>query len=292
MKIQEVMKCLDVSQDRIKLYEKEELINPVMDEVGIAEYHYKELERLRLIIYLDSIGLTINEIRKILVGTKTLGQCIKEKNIFEYETLLTILKEYYAINIRKKAYYAYENYNKELYNENQLVFGKERINIVWLYQEEDTLYEIDSIEYNDIEKIQILPVSRTSSTKKGKQSVHPSFINTFQWSMPCGSLRLQFFVDLNIKTVNGMLLFESVNWDNVIEIIDLCKYKGIRISDPIHIYEIFKQNQTNVGKMKYFESHYRRWAREYHLENFRRVDYSSNHLVLENWVKERLLVHS
>lgn len=283
MDVKEVATVVDTTVETIRRYENLELINPPHDIVGNTIYHFKELDRLRVIVYLDSLRVPIQDIRKVLIGTKTIGKCLWQLGVFNHQTLPEILKNYYTLDIRKKAYFAYQKYNPNLYNENQLLFGDDKITVSWLYQEDSTFYELDTISYQDVKEIQINPISRAIMVKKEKNKESISFINTDEWALGCGSSKLQYLVDITIVTQDKVIMFESVNWDNIPEIVAICRQKGIPVLDLINISSIFKEsNQVEV--IKQFTSKYRRWARNYHLEMFRRIDYSSNTVILENWI--------
>lgn len=81
MKITELVAILNTTEEKIKQYENGELINPATDIKGNHVYHYKDLERLRVVLYLDAPDISTNGICKILVGTKNIGECLKEIGI-------------------------------------------------------------------------------------------------------------------------------------------------------------------------------------------------------------------
>lgn len=76
MKINEVEQLLGVSKANIRFYEKEGLLCPKRSENRYREYADEDLERLREIIILRKLGLSVQDIRKILEGELPLQEAI------------------------------------------------------------------------------------------------------------------------------------------------------------------------------------------------------------------------
>ncbi len=78
MTIKEVSEKFNISQDTLRYYEKEGLIDSVPRVNGIRQYGNKELENIKFIVCMRSAGLSIdvlsNYIKLIKQGDKTIAQ--------------------------------------------------------------------------------------------------------------------------------------------------------------------------------------------------------------------------
>ena len=84
MKINEVEKLLGVPMATIRFYEKEGLLFPQRNENPYRDYAEKDVQLLKRIIVLRKIGISVEEIKRILEGTLSLQEAL-EKNILSLQ---------------------------------------------------------------------------------------------------------------------------------------------------------------------------------------------------------------
>lgn len=84
MKINEVEQQLGISKANIRFYEKQKLLTPNRAENGYREYSQADIERLQAIIVLRKLGISIQNIEKILNGKLPFQDAI-QNNITELE---------------------------------------------------------------------------------------------------------------------------------------------------------------------------------------------------------------
>ncbi len=84
MKIKEMESALGISKANIRFYEKEGLLDPKRAENGYREYNDNDLQRLQTVVVLRKLGVSIENIKKILNHEKSL-QNVMQSNILELE---------------------------------------------------------------------------------------------------------------------------------------------------------------------------------------------------------------
>ena len=81
MTIKEIEEQTGLARSNIRFYEKEKLIGPSRNESnGYRDYSEKDLEDIKKIAYLRTLGISIEEIRNIISGEITLYEVIKKQN--------------------------------------------------------------------------------------------------------------------------------------------------------------------------------------------------------------------
>ena len=84
MTIKEVEKLTGLSRSNVRFYEKEKLIVPVRNERnGYRDYSNSDIENLKKIAYLRTLGISIEDIRSIISENVSLRD---KKFIFAYPT--------------------------------------------------------------------------------------------------------------------------------------------------------------------------------------------------------------
>lgn len=81
MTIKEVEQRLEVPRATVRFYEKEGLIKPTREENGYRDYSDEDLERLRKIIILRKIGLSIEDIEDLFDGAKSIETVLAENTL-------------------------------------------------------------------------------------------------------------------------------------------------------------------------------------------------------------------
>ena len=72
MKINEIEKLLETPKATIRYYEEEGLIRPERTEKGYREYNEGDIETLKIIIILRKMGISVDEIRRVINGEESL----------------------------------------------------------------------------------------------------------------------------------------------------------------------------------------------------------------------------
>ena len=76
MKIKEVELLLDIPKATIRFYEKEGLLTPSRNDNSYRDYSNEDIERLKKIIILRKIGISVEDIRHILDDTLSLQDAL------------------------------------------------------------------------------------------------------------------------------------------------------------------------------------------------------------------------
>lgn len=84
MTIKEVEQLLEVPRATVRFYEKEGLINPIRKSNGYRDYSEKDVERLKQIIILRKIGLSVEDIEDVFDGAKSI-EIVLETNMINLQ---------------------------------------------------------------------------------------------------------------------------------------------------------------------------------------------------------------
>ena len=99
MTIKELEKILGIPRATVRFYEKEGLINPIREDNGYRDYSEDDVERLRKIIILRKIGMSVEDINDIFDGAKSMDEVL-DSNIIKLQEQMEELKG--AIKLNKK----------------------------------------------------------------------------------------------------------------------------------------------------------------------------------------------
>lgn len=81
MTIKEVEEQTGLARSNVRFYEKEKLINPSRNESnGYRDYSEKDVENLKKIAYLRTLGITIEDIRSVISEKKTLHEVLEKQS--------------------------------------------------------------------------------------------------------------------------------------------------------------------------------------------------------------------
>ncbi len=78
MKISEVEKCLGITKANIRFYEKQGLLSPQRNESGYRDYSCEDVERLKQIVILRKLNVSIPQIEEVLDGTIPLQDALED----------------------------------------------------------------------------------------------------------------------------------------------------------------------------------------------------------------------
>ena len=81
MTIKEVESLTGLARSNIRFYEKENLFEPARNEKnGYREYSMQDVEDIKKIAYLRTLGISIEEIRAVKAGKTTLQQAVERQS--------------------------------------------------------------------------------------------------------------------------------------------------------------------------------------------------------------------
>lgn len=81
MTIKEVAECTGLARSNIRFYEKEKLIEPLRNESnGYRDYSDKDVDDIKKIAYLRTLGISIEDIRNVMAENVTLYEVIEKQS--------------------------------------------------------------------------------------------------------------------------------------------------------------------------------------------------------------------
>lgn len=98
MTIKELENELNIPRATVRFYEKENLITPMRDSNGYRDYSEDDIARLKKILTLRKLGISLNDIKAVFNGEKDL-QYVVSSNIKELENRMSELAG--ALNLSK-----------------------------------------------------------------------------------------------------------------------------------------------------------------------------------------------
>lgn len=99
MTIKDVEQLLEIPRATVRFYEKEGLVNPSRKGNGYRDYSDEDVEKLRKVIILRKIGMSVEDINDIFDGTMSMSEVL-DTNIIKLQKQMDELKG--AINLSKK----------------------------------------------------------------------------------------------------------------------------------------------------------------------------------------------
>lgn len=81
MTIKEVEECTGLSRSNVRFYEKERLITPSRNEKnGYRDYSKSDVEDIKKIAYLRTLGISVEEIRNIIEEKESLQEAVRKQS--------------------------------------------------------------------------------------------------------------------------------------------------------------------------------------------------------------------
>lgn len=104
MKIQEAADRLKMTKRAIKYYEEKKLLKPERRENGYREYDEEDIERLRQIVFLRRLGLSLEEIRTYLAGNETVLEDVlkRKEEAHQEESQRIVAMRHFMENINRE----------------------------------------------------------------------------------------------------------------------------------------------------------------------------------------------
>lgn len=123
---------------------------------------------------------------------------------------------------------------------------------ILFFEENGILYGDKRIKNNEIARIDISMCSSQAGSR-----------------MKYYLINLNYYVDLIINTLNDQIFhFQIMNDDVVQKIFEWIEYNHIAYTDRLSLMEIYdKYNNDAVKKNNYIALHFKKWAKEFNLDN-------------------------
>lgn len=262
MRTNEVERRFNVSKETLRYYEKEGLVVPKREDNGYRNYSDYDIIALQSILELREIDISIEEIKKIFSGDLLLSDCLKEKQRFIYskiEDLKQNLTEIEHFVTRKKVDYLYQEQPLSnsfvLFQEQQLTI-REQVN--------HNEYHDITIAYKDIQKCIVSMCSRTYAPTAASylNGGYLAVLGTVSFGFS-----FHFYVDLEFWVKNRIYRFESTSLKHMKEILGLLQEQTQSFVDVLKLCQTFNKFNNRIDLELYLEKHFRKWAKEYCLDN-------------------------
>lgn len=143
MTIKEVEKLTGLSRSNVRFYEKEKLIVPVRNERnGYRDYSNSDIENLKKIAYLRTLGISIEDIRSIISEKVSLREVIQKQNkilkdqIIELNRVQKLCEKMLEEETIEYSDLKVEQYVAELekyWNDNKLVFKLDSVSFLYIW---------------------------------------------------------------------------------------------------------------------------------------------------------------
>ena len=78
-------------------------------------------------------------------------------------------------------------------------------------------------------------------------------------------VHMNYYVDLDIVTQHDTYSFQIMNNEVVYQMME--RIKDYSIEDPLGLIDIYLNKRDMVQLNQYINRHFRKWAKEYHLDN-------------------------
>lgn len=143
MTIKEVEERTGLARSNVRFYEKEKLIRPSRNERnGYRDYSQSDVENLKKIAYLRTLGISIEDIRNVIQGKESLPEILERQSERLDEQMADLDRAKVLcdkmLHDRELSYETLqvERYVNELgdyWEQNQPVFRLDTVSFVWLW---------------------------------------------------------------------------------------------------------------------------------------------------------------
>lgn len=252
MTTHEIEKMLGLTKQAIIYYEKEGLIKPKRDENNYRHYTQKEVDELKLIQLLRSMDLSIDDIKLIFNHQLSIREALENQQEFIKQSKIKLenidqrITDYIQ---RKKVKISFDHKALER----------------WM--DYDTLYfNQNEIKYNDII---LLP--------QDIKSIDISMCSSIDFVRNIISIYMSYYVDIDIHTAKNTYSFQILNNDQILLMFQYFNQYHIFINDPLSLEKLYREKTDDYTRVKYLDIHFKKWAKQYHLDNPR-----------DNWIEETI----
>ena len=143
MMIKEVEERTSLSRSNVRFYEKEKLIEPSRNEKnGYRDYSENDVENIKKIAYLRTLGISIEDIRRIMSEKVTLQEMVKKQNEVLKNQMIDLDKarfmcekmlEEESISYEKLQVEQYVTELEDYWNDHQVVFKLDSVSFLYIW---------------------------------------------------------------------------------------------------------------------------------------------------------------
>ena len=238
MTTHEVEEMLSITKKTLIYYENEGLVKPERDHNNYRNYSQEDVSRIKFILLLREMDVTIEEIKQIINNKKSIRDVLENKK-----------------DMIKKQHLDLENIDERINNYIKRRKVKIAVDHVLdygtiydrLYFYKDYLqYAQTKINYNDVKCFKL-----SMSSSIGLMRVLVAHMN--------------YYVDLDVVTQHDTYSFQIMNNEVVYQMME--RIKDYEVEDPLGLVDIYLNKRDMVQLNSYINRHFRKWAKEYHLDN-------------------------
>ena len=238
MTTHEVEEMLSITKKTLIYYENEGLVKPARDGNNYRNYSQEDVSKIKFILLLREMDVTIEEIKQIINDKKSIRDVLENKK-----------------DMIKKQHLDLENIDERINNYIKRRKVKIAVDHVLdygtiydrLYFYKDYLqYAQTKINYNDVKCFKL-----SMSSSIGLMRVLVAHMN--------------YYVDLDVVTQHDTYSFQIMNNEVVYQMME--RIKDYPIEDPLGLVDIYLNKRDMVQLNQYINRHFRKWAKEYHLDN-------------------------
>ena len=258
MTTHEVEEMLDITKKMLIYYENEGLVKPLRDN-NYRCYNQDDVSKIKFILLLREMDVTIEEIKQIINKKKSIRDVLENKKDLIKQRQLDLDHIDEKINNyikRKKVKIAVDNVLDYGTIYDRLYFYKDFLQ-----------YFQTEIKYSDVKCFKL---SMSSSIGYMKfMEVH-----------------MNYYVDLDVITQYDTYSFQIMNNEVVYQMME--RIKAYPLEDPLGLVDIYLNKRDMVQLNQYINRRFRKWAKEYHLDNPREditQKLKSNMFLKSKWVK-------
>lgn len=238
MTTHEVEEMLDITKKTLIYYENEGLVKPLRDNNNYRCYNQDDVSKIKFILLLREMDVTIEEIKQIINKKKSIRDVLENKKDLIKQRQLDLDHIDEKINNyikRKKVKIAVDNdldygtiYDRLYFYKDYLQYGQTKIN------------------YSDVKCFKL-----SMSSSIGLMRVLVAYMN--------------YYVDLDVVTKQDTYSFQIMNNEVVYQMIE--RIKAYPLEDPLGLIDLYLNKRDMVQLNQYINRHFRKWAKEYHLDN-------------------------
>ena len=238
MTTHEVEEMLSITKKTLIYYENEGLVKPARDRNNYRNYNQEDVSRIKFILLLREMDVTIEEIKQIINDKKSIRDVLENKK-----------------DMIKKQHLDLENIDERINNYIKRRKVKIAVDHVLDY---GTIYDRlyfykgylqyvqTKINYNDVKCFKL---SMSSSIGLMRALV----------------VHMNYYVDLDVVTQHDTYSFQIMNNEVVYRMMEIIK--DYSVEDPLGLIDIYLNKRDMVQLNSYINRHFRKWAKEYHLDN-------------------------
>lgn len=219
-------------------YENEGLVKLSRDSNNYRCYNQDDVSKIKFILLLREMDCTIEEIKQIINKKKSIRDVLENKKDLIKQRQLDLDHIDEKINNyikRKKVKIAVDNVLDYGTIYDRLYFYKDYLQ-----------YDQTKIKYSDVKCFKL-----SMSSSIGLMRVLVAYMN--------------YYVDLDGVTKQDTYSFQIMNNEVVYQMME--RIKDYSIEDPLGLVDIYLNKRDMIQLNQYINRYFRKWAKEYHLDN-------------------------